>query len=517
VSSKHIVALAALLSTLLAACSPTKSSGARGANNTAKPPPRQSAAAAWDEARGQLVLFGGATPTADNRSALDDTWTWDATAGWIQHRTRLAPPRRFGAAMAYDPETRTVVLAAGSPQNFALDDTWLWNGSSWRPGADSLPGPKLIDDSATMAWDPAHHQLVLVVCCGNNGAGEAVLTFTGDGVTWTQRDTVHIVDSRTDMHAAFDPQTGTVVLLDADDPNRTEPPSMWSWDGADWTRLATPVPTGTPRRTRADQPGSLLAMSPAEGRLLDVVENAGGHGAAWVDNSGTWESAAGSGTPPRISAVVTDVRDGRVLVVGGPGAAHDTDTVLQRTDAGWTRPSPPLRAARPWPPFPMPAQAPPMVVHPAKAYVPPPQQFGDYVPDDRSTPGPVGDFRLGPGSTDSWEVFDFGPGEQLISVAVAVYSTSLAAHAFVTQLPSQLTGTSEPVALTPPALGEDAEMYSEPFTLDNGLRTILVHIAWREGRVAFVYVLRDVASANPDNAVPGARLADRRALQLAKG
>lgn len=66
---------------------------------------------AYDDATGQVVLFGG---DRDNGKGvgLADTWIWSGTT-WSQRVVSPSPPGRYGAAMAYDPATKQVVLFSG--------------------------------------------------------------------------------------------------------------------------------------------------------------------------------------------------------------------------------------------------------------------------------------------------------------------------------------------------------------------------------------------------------------------
>ena len=141
------------------------------------PPARHFAGMAYDAARGDTVLFGGSMGGA----RLNDTWTWDGTnwtrqaapapaasgwsvltydaahlevvgyvyyaldnhpvaeytitwdgARWTDRTTSADPSPRAETPMAFDADTRQVVLYGGTfidPQPFS--DTWLWDGSKW--------------------------------------------------------------------------------------------------------------------------------------------------------------------------------------------------------------------------------------------------------------------------------------------------------------------------------------------------------------------------------------------------
>ena len=98
---------------------------------TINPSPRPSArtrpAMAFDEARGETVLFGGGTGSSN------DTWVWDGSS-WAQRFPPISPPPRQGAAMAYDRQREVVVMFGGFvPSQTDANDLWEWDGSTWTP------------------------------------------------------------------------------------------------------------------------------------------------------------------------------------------------------------------------------------------------------------------------------------------------------------------------------------------------------------------------------------------------
>jgi hypothetical protein len=94
--------------------------------NAASPvKPRSGAVMAYDGARREVVLFGGA---ASGRSGgtLAETWSWDGRS-WVQRFPESSPPSAWTmglASMAYDGRTGTLLL-------FANGETWVWNGRNW--------------------------------------------------------------------------------------------------------------------------------------------------------------------------------------------------------------------------------------------------------------------------------------------------------------------------------------------------------------------------------------------------
>src|SRR5689334_16778108 len=102
VRSLALLLMTALIMTaVLAAVVPT-SAKAAGATS---PLPREDMGMAYDQARSEVVLFGGMA----NGGRRGDTWTWDGTT-WTQHFPATSPSPRFGMGMAYDETRGEVVL-----------------------------------------------------------------------------------------------------------------------------------------------------------------------------------------------------------------------------------------------------------------------------------------------------------------------------------------------------------------------------------------------------------------------
>jgi hypothetical protein len=80
-------------------------------------------AAAFDAARGRMVVFGGTNASGN----LAETIETDGTT-WFRLAPATAPSARWGAVMAYDPDTRRCHLFGG----FGVDNLlWSWDGTTW--------------------------------------------------------------------------------------------------------------------------------------------------------------------------------------------------------------------------------------------------------------------------------------------------------------------------------------------------------------------------------------------------
>jgi hypothetical protein len=145
-------------------------------NPDSSPPPRGSPVMAYDEARGQVVMFGGLSGnTQDSQTYRADTWTWNGTT-WRQQQPAIAPIGRERAVMVYDSARKRTVLFGGQGDKGILNDTWIWDGKTWAQQHPQLSPPAECCDAAT--YDSARGLVVLF-----NGEGQI---WTWDGTTWTR-------------------------------------------------------------------------------------------------------------------------------------------------------------------------------------------------------------------------------------------------------------------------------------------------------------------------------------------
>ncbi len=221
---------------------PQRVPGSSATPPTEAPGPRDAAAVAYDAARRVVVMFGGPvrSPACLKLQCLsNDTWTWDG-ANWRKESPARAPSPRLGAAMAYDPALRQIVLFGGSTGNDKLGDTWTWDGRSWTQQHPARsPAPRI---APAMAYDEARAALVLF-----GGGSSDGLNLTD---TWTWKDNTW-VEQHPDRRPPSAWGAGSMVfygrarsvLLFTSGP--TGAGQTWSWDGKSWTQLdpsATPSP-----------------------------------------------------------------------------------------------------------------------------------------------------------------------------------------------------------------------------------------------------------------------------------
>lgn len=205
---------------------------------TTGPTPRRSATAAYDQGRGETVLFGGQGATG----FLSDTWAWNGTA-WAQRTPTTAPTQRYQAAMAYDARRGQVVLFGGfsTVGNTNLADTWIWDGTTWTNRTPAVaPSSR---SQHCMVYDSTRDRVLLF---GGQRAAGVLLndTWSWDGSTWTQvSSSGPALRSLTAL--ADDGLRGRVVLFGGQtnqSPGRFS--DTWEWDGTQWTQVAISGPGG---------------------------------------------------------------------------------------------------------------------------------------------------------------------------------------------------------------------------------------------------------------------------------
>jgi hypothetical protein len=269
----------AVIATLVIGSHLFGSSVPAGPSRPSSPPaPRSDASLVFDQAHGDLVLFGGRGDSGANGVAKpsdNETWVWDGK-NWTLHHSASAPPGRISQVMAYDAAHQDVVLFGGTPMTATpaqggpayLNDTWTWNGSTWKAQHPAHAPTFDFSWPATMAFDPVSRTVLLFgfrESTSGNLTSMRSETWSWDGADWAQLSPSSspgigaMVEGGTSLlliagqiwrwdgsnwigagpphndatgfasgSAAYDPQRGQIVSLDGGD--------TWTWDGSAWTR-----------------------------------------------------------------------------------------------------------------------------------------------------------------------------------------------------------------------------------------------------------------------------------------
>ncbi|PYJ93930.1 MAG: hypothetical protein DME23_25600, partial [Verrucomicrobia bacterium] len=200
------------------------------ASGQSSPMPRASHSAAWDAARGQVVIFGG----SDGLSPTDETWVWNGL--WTLKNPVDRPPPIAFANMAYDELRQQIVLFGGSQDaTSGLLDTWIWDGNDWTERFATNPPPARFLHG--MAYDAARQEIVLF---GGYDSGNYFNdTWVWTGTNWLSRSPSTSPSARSvGQGMAYDAQRQEVILFGGKLPGGEQTNDTWSWNGTNWSALS---------------------------------------------------------------------------------------------------------------------------------------------------------------------------------------------------------------------------------------------------------------------------------------
>lgn len=175
------------------------------ANGSNTLPSRFGYGLAFDAVRQRLLVFGGDVSGAGLTNQL---WAWTGTA-WA-NLTTTGPSARRDVAMCYDPLRDRLVVHGGANANGTtfFGDTWEHDGTSWllrTPG--NSPGPR----AGSVFVHASHLQRCILV--GGFDAQDRRDTWSWDGSDWTPIATVGQPDTGTGVNGLYDPDRREVVLF----------------------------------------------------------------------------------------------------------------------------------------------------------------------------------------------------------------------------------------------------------------------------------------------------------------
>lgn len=199
------------------------------------PPAAYSVGAAFDAARGRLVVFGGYA----GGGYVGDTWEWDGAAWSKSVQPGLSA--RNAQALVYDEKRGRVLLFGGDARPTGeLSDTWERIGDKWRQLNGPGPTPRT---THVMVYDSRRDRVVLFGGIANGeGLGD---TWEFDGEHWLRVATDG--PSPRGLNAmAYDAARGRTVLFGgtpAPRPDGTSLGDTWEWDGQRWTLIDVTGPS----------------------------------------------------------------------------------------------------------------------------------------------------------------------------------------------------------------------------------------------------------------------------------
>ena len=178
------------------------------------PPARDSHAMCYNPDTGLVILFGGSDAAG---TTLNDTWAYNPVSdAWTQlDPLGNAPPARVGAAMVYDPETRTVILFGGADGGDTYSDTWAYDPKANRwtelAPARSVPPAR---DSGAMVYDPVFRRAILFGGVTPNGILGDTWAYDPAANTWTRLNPGGELPRERAWHVmVYDSLAGNLILF----------------------------------------------------------------------------------------------------------------------------------------------------------------------------------------------------------------------------------------------------------------------------------------------------------------
>lgn len=260
-------------------------------------------AMAYDWARREVVMFGGAAGPV-----LDETWTYDGTS-WTLRQPATKPPARLFGSMAYDVVRQRVVLFGGRDGSNLLNDTWEWDGRNWTRRTTAIAPPARF--AHQMAYDLVRRRVVLH---GGGGTGTTPLpqTWEWDGTNWSVAAVLGTPGAVIGASMAFDRATGEILLYGGRDRTGLST-TLWAYKGGVWS---TKTPTQIPRSSYGR-----FAFHAASRRsvLFGFDTNSGAFDGVWEWASNNWRSRVlADDEPQRVDpALAFDSKRGQTLFFGG--------------------------------------------------------------------------------------------------------------------------------------------------------------------------------------------------------
>jgi hypothetical protein len=293
------------------------------------PAARRAMAAAYDSARGRVVLFGG---VLSNGSISNATLEFDGAQWHTVSPGGTIPTARSGSAMAYDALRERIVLFGGQTVSGATGGTYEYDGQSWVQ--TSPTGSPSARSGAAMAFDPARGVVVLHAGLGSSGTVFSQ-TFDYNGAAWTLRTTS---GPARHLHAmTYSDASQSMVLFGGFSGDGSYMPGAWKWSGEAWSLLSGTQP---PARVAA----GIAHVTPAGRTLLFGGRNAAGPiSGLWELDPAGWTFRNSVGPAPRSEhALVYHAAAEKVVLIGGLGTAGMfNDTWLLSVGGGPTFTSPP--------------------------------------------------------------------------------------------------------------------------------------------------------------------------------
>lgn len=261
---------------------------------TGAPAPRYGGLMAYDAADSYVILYGG-TATGTYGANLVDTWSYSHGA-WRDITDSAGPtPTLYsrGASMAYDSQTREILLVGTNSSNSSQEQTWAFQSGHWRELTPVMePTPRWY---AAFAYDPTGGYALLYGGLSSTSAVDAWLCDTWEFRVgnWTKIGPGCAVgDNETSEEMTFDPVDGYVVMVSSGSLQTGS--STWAFARGGWVKVSAGGPPVIGSQEMVYDPGLSTVVA------IDA-------GAYWNNQTSTlWEFKNGSWSSPQIQGYITE-------------------------------------------------------------------------------------------------------------------------------------------------------------------------------------------------------------------
>jgi N-acetylneuraminic acid mutarotase len=281
----------------------------------ALPDGRAKSSVAYESSRDSVIVFGGINTTG----RLSDTWAYDPVGNqWTDlDPPGTAPSPRDGGSMAYDPNTKTLILFGGFGDQDLRSDTWAYDPAANRWTAlnpsGAVPHPRA---GQSMVYDPITRRIILFggVYLDSTGTEELKLndTWAYDPAanSWAELKPAGTPPSaRAAQATAYDSSKGLMIIFGGVPPGAALN-DTWAYDPArnSWTELR---PSGTLPEARY---GASMVYDPPRGRMVMF----GGRGDDLLADTWEYDSSTNSWTEVKRVGEQPEARWAPTLVFSEP-------------------------------------------------------------------------------------------------------------------------------------------------------------------------------------------------------
>lgn len=198
------------------------------------PSPRAEAMIVYDENRKTTVLYGGYLIQNEAYVKLNDTWEFRDDDWHLMANS--GPSARHGVSLAYDTESKSVLLFGGSTVDkqygASRGETWQWNGEIWQKLAVEQP-PGIFN--APMVYDK--QQKVFIRFGGWNGDTRINETWSFHTNEWKMIATENSPSSRNHSAMVYDEKHNRTILFGGHD-GRNVFGDTWEYSKGQWKMIS---------------------------------------------------------------------------------------------------------------------------------------------------------------------------------------------------------------------------------------------------------------------------------------